>query len=223
MVTSTWCGTNYAEFQSTCEKCGASLPLPEESALDEALEAAQDALRPAAQERLVVPPPAPRSVPGTVTWRIMGSDGWAIVGIVFGFIGAVFTIVGAGLTVGVVTAFVGIPFLLLGLVFLGFGGGALVWRYRLARDTVEVLRHGQPVLGRIESVHQNYNVRVNGRHPWTIEYRYDVDGRALAGKVTTLSQPDLSRQPGKQVYVLFMADEPEQNSIFPNPYGYYGV
>ena len=47
--------------------------------------------------------------------------------------------------------------------------------------------------------------------------------RTYGGKVSTLSRPDLSQQPGRPAYVLYMAGDPEQNSIYPNPYGYYGV
>ncbi len=151
------------------------------------------------------------------------TDGWAITGFVFSIIGLVFTFVGFAVTLTLVGAFVGIPFVGMGILFLGAGGSSLAWRYQLAQKTVEVLRHGEAALGEIKKVYQNFQVQVNGRYPWTVEYGYEMNGQAYLGKVTTLSQPDLSQQPGKAVYVLYMADDPTQNTIYPSPYGYYGL
>jgi hypothetical protein len=156
-------------------------------------------------------------------WRILLSDGWAIAGLVFLLLGAVFGVLGVAMSLATVTAFVGVPFALLGALFLLVGVPLLVWRYQTARRTIEVLRLGQASQGEIVSVHQDYRVRVNGRHPWRLTYRFEVNGRQYDGQVTTLSQPDLNQQPGKPVYVLYMGNNPEQNTLYPSPYGYYGL
>ncbi len=174
-------------------------------------------------ESLVAPPPPPRDVPRQVIWRILFSDGWTIAALVFSLLGFVFGVVGTALTISLVAVFVGLPFAGLGVLFLGAGIPILVWRYQMAHTTVEVLEQGEATLGEIVSVYQNYHVRVNGRYPWTVEYRYEVGGTQHRGKVTTLSRPDLSQQLGKQVYVLHMRDDPGQNTIYPSPYGYYGL
>ena len=211
MVTCPWCGTNYTSFQPNCDNCGGSLPLPPETV-------------PAASSvALATPPPPPRDVPRQAVWHILCSDGWAISGLVFSLLGLVFVVVGIPLTVSVVAAFVGLPFGGLGLLFLGGGIAILVWRYQMAHRTVELLREGETTLGEIVSVTQNYHVRVNGRYPWTVEYDYEVNGRLYNGKVTTLSMPDLSRQPGSPVYVLYGPDDPDQGTLYPSPYGYYGL
>ena len=150
----------------------------------------------ASSATLATPPPPPRDVPRQAVWHILSSDGWAISGLVFA---------------------------LLGLVFLCGGIAILVWRYQMAHRTVELLREGEATLGEIVSVTQNYHVRVNGRYPWTVEYDYEVDGRLYNGKVTTLSMPDLSQQPGSPVYVLYGPDDPDQSTPYPSPYGYYGL
>ena len=172
---------------------------------------------------LAVPPPAPRDVPRNYVWRVLGSDGWAITGGVFAFVGTVFGVIGFGLTSDSITALVGLPFAALGL--LGFGGGAavLIWRYQEAQKIKEVLKEGETVLGEIEYVQQVLNVRVNGRHPWTISYGFEVSGRLYQGKLTTLSQPDLSQQPETDIYVLYMQENPEQNTIYPHPYAYFAT
>lgn len=211
MITCPWCGTNYTTFRSNCSNCGGSLPLP-----------AAQAPAPVA-EALPVPPPPPRSVPNNVAWRILSADGWAITAMVFVLLGAIFGLVGLALTISIVAIFVGLPFTGLGLLFLAAGVPIFVWRYSDARQTVDVLLAGQSVLGEILNVQQNYHVRVNNRFPWTILYRFVVDGRSYEGKVTTLSTPDLGQQPGKPVYVLYLRDDPEQNTLYPTPYGYFSL
>ncbi len=210
-ITCPWCGTNYTGFQSNCDNCGGSLPLPVERALEPS------------PPNLPSPPPPPREVPPRVAWRILITDGWAITGFVFSLLGLIFSVVGLALTVTLVGAFVGIPFAGMGILFLGGGGPLLAWRYQLAQKTLLVLRHGQAAQGEILNVYQNFQIQVNGRYPWTVEYRCDVNGRVYQGKVTTLSQPDLSQEPGKAVYVLYMADDPAQNTIYPSPFGYFGL
>lgn len=209
MITCPYCGTNYTSFQTNCSNCGASLPLPEE--------------KPSAspEERLSIPPPAPRQVPRGYAWRLLMTEGWGIVGLVFALIGAIFTVVGIALTAALVTAFVGIPFAGMGILFLAGGGALLFWRYDQAQKTAEVVRHGQAVLGKIQAVQQNFYVRINGRYPWTVYYQYEVNGQQLDAKVTTLSQPDLSQRPGKAVYVLYAAEDPRRSTIYPTPYGYF--
>lgn len=142
--------------------------------------------------------------------------------VVFTLIGAIFGLVGVVLTISIVAAFVGLPFAGIGALFLIIGVPILVWRYQDAQGTLEVLQVGTPAMGQITSVHQNYNIRVNGRYPWSILYQFELLGQAYEGKVTTLSQPDLSQQPDKPVYVLYLQGNPERNTIYPHPYGYFG-
>jgi uncharacterized SAM-binding protein YcdF (DUF218 family) len=144
-------------------------------------------------------------------------DAWGIVGLVFGLLGSIFTFVGLILTVAIVTAFVGIPFALLGILFLAVGGAALYYGYQKAQKTIQVLREGQAVEGQIVNLEQNYNVRINGRNPWVISYRFSVNGREYQGQVTTLNTPGAGLQPGKTAYVLYLQNIPEHNTLYPHP------
>src|SRR5438094_6909998 len=99
MVTCPWCGTNYQNFQSNCDRCGGPMGLPSETG-------APAAGRPPA------PPPAPRPVAPSYAWKLMFTDGMGIAGLVFLILGAVFAVIGLALTVIIITAFVGLPFLL---------------------------------------------------------------------------------------------------------------
>ena len=164
-----------------------------------------------------MPPAAPRAISQRYAWRLMSSDGWSIAAFVLALLGFIFTVVGAGLTLGLVTAFVGIPFLLLGLPLLVLGGGALIWRYQTAQKVVTVLREGQAARGEIVDLQENYSVTVNGRHPWVIQYGFQVNGEKYAGKVSTLNQPGRGMQPGKAVYILYLPAAPRWSSIYPHP------
>ena len=209
MVTCPYCGTHYETFQPNCENCGASLPQPVVIETE------------AHGEEMVKPPPAPRDVPRNYFWRVLISDGWALAGAILGLVGAIFGVVGFGLIVGVVTAFVGLPFAALGVLLFGFGIGLLIWRYQEAQKLKTVLEQGADVLGEIEYVRQILHVTVNGRHPWNIGYMFEVNGRLYQGKVTTLSQPDLSQRPGSDIYVLYQSENPDLNTIYPHPYAYF--
>ncbi len=204
-----WCGTGYLAFQSNCQNCGGPL-----------LADGQDGASAMAVDELPIPPAAPRPISDRYLWRLLSTDAWSIVGIVFGVLGLIFGPVGAGLVFGshaAVTALVGIPFLALGLAFLVVAGIALVSRYREMKKVVGVLREGCPIKGRVTDVSENYLVRVNGRHPWVIVYEYQVDGRAYPGKVSTLNPPGPGLQAGSAVTVLYLATHPTRSSIYPHP------
>jgi hypothetical protein len=155
MVTCPWCGTSYLAFQSNCTNCGGPLL------------AAAASVSP---ENPPTPPLAPRSISPRYVWRLLYADGWWIAALVLGILGLVFSLVGAGLTIAVITAFVGIPFLTVGLPLLVLGGVTFVWRYQRAQKVVDVLRQGDAARGEVVDIQQKYNVRVNGRHPWVIQY-----------------------------------------------------
>ena len=208
MITCPWCGTHYAAFQSNCKNCGGPLPPPTQAAAPE---------REAPAARSVPPPPPPRPISDSYVWRLLAADGGAIVAGIFAMLGAIFLIVGVPLTIGIITAFVGLPFAGLGIVLLGVGGLVLVRRYEAAQKTVSALRHGEAARGQITDLEENLSVRVNGRHPWTIKYQFQVNGRNYEGKVSTLNRPDPQLQPGKAAYVLYLPEAPELNALYPHP------
>ncbi len=201
MFTCPWCGTNYAVFQPNCTNCGGALPAVNETYSDEP----------------PMPPLAPRSISQSYARRLLFSDGWAIAAFVFGLLGVIFSFVGGGLTLGIITAFIGLPFLLLGVAFLGAGGGILIWRYQNAQKIVYVLRDGEATRGEIVDAQPNYHVRVNGRNPWVIRYRFQANGQSYDGNVSTLNQVGQQFQAGKAVCILYLPSAPQWNSIYPHP------
>jgi hypothetical protein len=207
MITCAYCGTTQITFQSNCPNCGGILSPPTGNEVGFS-----------ADISLAEPPPAPRDVPAHFIWRIMLPEGWSIVAMVFLILGVVFTLVGAGLTLAIVTAFVGLPFLGSGSLFLIVSLPILLWRYHKAKQKLHVFRMGQPILGEITDVHQNFAVRVNGRHPWVIHFRFQTSGRDYEGQVTTLKSGVAKYHPNQPVYVLYLSDNPQQNTIYPSLY-----
>ncbi len=206
MITCPWCGTNYATFQSTCNHCGGPLPLPEEKVSLET------------DEILPSPPLAPRPISDSYTWRLMASDGGAIVAFVFLILGLVFTFVGVVLAVALGRVFVvGVPFTILGPLFLITGVALGAWRYSDAHQVVHVLREGQATEGQIVDVKENYRVRVNNRYPWIIRYQFRLDGRTFEGQVSTLNTPGAGLQTGRKARVLYLPNAPKHNVLYPHP------
>jgi hypothetical protein len=204
-----WCGTNYTAFQSNCRNCGGTIAAP-----------ADAAERPAKRARsgeLQFPAAPPREIAPSYLWKLFAQDGWVISAGIFALLGGIFSVTGAGLTIGVITAFVGLPFLGLGLLFLGGGGAVLYWRYQVAQDAVNVLKLGQAKEGQITALEPNYSVRINGRTPWNIRYTFSVDGKDYEGSTSTLNDPSFFMQPGSPAVILYLAEKPESNQLYPHP------
>ncbi len=201
-----WCGTTYLTFQSNCSNCGGPM-----------LAGGQRPNAAADEGELPDPPPAPRSISPRYVWRLLWSDAWFIVAFIFGILGTVFALVGAVLTAIVVTSFVGVPFLIYALSLLVFTIPVGIWRYRVAQRVLQVLREGEVTQGAITGTDEQSSVRVNGRHPWIVRYEFSVGGTSYNGKVTTLNPLGPSLAPGKAARILYLADAPRWNSIYPHP------
>lgn len=203
-ITCPWCGTNYLEFVSNCKNCGGPQPLPAESA-------------PGPIGEIPLPPPAPRQISDSYAWRMMFTDPLTVVGFVFVVVGVSFDMSGFALVFGVVTFLLGLVFLILGFAFWILGAYLLYRRFKYAMKLVETLRTGEPARGEITDVRVNYNVRVNGRRPFIISYRFKLDGRELEGKVSTFNSPGPELAPGRAACILYLPAEPQYNAIYPHP------
>jgi hypothetical protein len=204
MIICPYCGTRYQTFQPNCQNCGGPL-----------LEKTEEMTRALSSEELPVPPAAPRQISNQYVWKLLATDGWWITALVLGLIGFIFSIIGSALVLGIVTVFVGIIFLPLGLALLGAGIYIFIWRYQKALKVVYVLRDGDATTGTISQVQEDLSVMINERHPWIIEYEYQVNGQPYTGKVTTLHQP--AQQAGNMARILYLATEPQLSSIYPHP------
>jgi hypothetical protein len=138
-----------------------------------------------------------------------------LVGVVFlgvgGLMGPIFLIVGLAGGKGL--------FAVLGLVFTAvFGGLGLVLALKGHRDAMSVLRSfqfGRAAQGTIRSVYYDTSVRINQRSPWALEYSFEAGGRSVSGKARSWDDSVQGRQPGQPVHVLYLEEDPEQNTIYP--------
>lgn len=163
------------------------------------------------------PPSPPRPIAGRYVWHLLFSDGWAIASFTILVNGVTFFPLGLGLALARINLPLGIVFVGLGLGLMAAGGAIFSRRYGAAKRTVEVLRSGLPAEGRVESVKEVTYIRVNGRHPWVIQYTFDVGGKRYMGNVRTLSVPGPHLQPGRRIWALYLQDEPGQNVLYPHP------
>jgi len=219
MITCPWCGTHYTAFQSNCNNCGGTLPLPAAEP-PPTMEQAQMAAPP----EIAMPPAPPRQVPKNYLTRLIWTDAGFITGFVFTLLGGIFTLVGLPmlvLSVLVVPMLIGLPFTAIGLLMLAGGIGLLAWRSNEAKKIIALLENGQVTRGQILEVTQNFNVRVNHRYPWTIRYGYQVNGNQHQGQISTFSMPGVAYQPNTPVPVLYAADAPSSSTLYPNALGYF--
>ncbi|MEW6404319.1 MAG: hypothetical protein AB1649_21175 [Chloroflexota bacterium] len=204
MITCPWCHTTYIQFKAICNRCGGPIPTPITVPLN-------------APPVMPPPPPAPRPFSKSYVRRLVFSDGWAIAGFVLLLLGIIFTALGGAMMAGIVTEFLGVPFLAAGLPLFLVGWLIYAIRRRKAQTTVRVLRDGEAASGQIDSVERNYSVRVNGRNPWVIKYRFDVMGKEYKGKVSTLNDPAAIFKPGRPAHVLYLAEKPKVSTLYPHP------
>ena len=206
MITCPWCGTSYDEYTSNCNNCGGALP--KTSGIQEPGRAVE-------MQQPSPPPLAPRPLLDNYIWRQMGADGWVVASGILLLLGVIFAPLGLALTVAQVTAFVGLPFLFLGVVFLFTAIPLLILRYQKFQRSAIILQDGEAVLGSIDSLEQNYSVRVNRRHPWIIAYSFKVHGRNYDGCQSTLTTPRPDLHPGTAFYVLYDPNDPTQSLLYP--------
>ncbi len=132
-----------------------------------------------------------------------------VVGLILSILGLVFTIVGAALTAALWPFPIGIVFLAVGGPIATAGHGLVSLRLGAVRRRERLLREGLESWGTIITLAQNVGVRINGRHPWVVRYRYEVDGQEHEGRESMMDLPD-GYHPGATVAVMY---DPSQTVI----------
>jgi hypothetical protein len=117
------------------------------------------------------------------------TTGVGIVALVFTIIGTVFTITGLALAIFVRPQNIGFTFLSAGGGFLAVGAGLAAVRFATLRRRAALLETGLESRGTIVDVAQNRYVRLNGRHPWVVRYRYEAEGDEYQGRETMMDLP----------------------------------
>jgi hypothetical protein len=134
-----------------------------------------------------------------------------IFGLVWGSIGV------AGLFVLAVLAAVQ-PAVSSALVFpalSAMAGGALLfvawWKRARAR---RIFRDGIEAEGEVVSVGYDYRVRVNGKNPWRVIYRFQVGGRSYEGSYSCWTDAPPTVKPGDPVVILHDEGSPSANVLW---------
>jgi hypothetical protein len=225
MITCPWCGTSYQTFQTSCGKCGGPLPAEQK----------QDGRSP---RSLAAPPPAPRAFHEEYARRLVQEDEEAGNGTMVAFTGG-FLLTCMVLLPVVLSGVIGIrltdvfdsyglpvvAFVLFDLLLFAFALYLLVGGISIVRERdkelqkmVDVMRIGQATVGEIVEVRENRKQTQNDRHPWEIYYRYKVNGgQRMHGKIVTQNIPGARYQPGCEVNVLYLPDEPNRSVLYPHP------
>lgn len=136
------------------------------------------------------------------------TSGIGILALVCTILGVVFTGVGLALTAFVRPQAIGIMFLCAGGVILPAGILFIVMRLAALRRRARILATGMEVHGAIVDIAQS-PVRINGRHPWVVRYRYEVQGSEYEGRETMMDLP-AGYEAGASVAVMY---DPDQVSV----------
>jgi len=148
------------------------------------------------------PPPAPRQLPRQFTRNLFGKQnlgGW------IGMAGVVIS-----LPLVILATCVGVPMLLISLL-------TAVSNFIAAYRRCVALRHGQPVLGKVESVHQ-FGERESKHHGSTmyrVYFRFEVNGEPLQGMKYTYDDAILNHFVGMPIWVVYLANKPKYCAIWP--------
>ncbi len=124
-----------------------------------------------------------------------------VVGLVLSILGTVFTTTGLVLAALVRPHVIGVVFLCVGVGVLAVGSVLVMCRRAVLRWRARLQEQGLEARGTVTEVVQNPFVRVNGRHPWVVRYRYDVQGRTCHGS-EAMMEPDPEYRAGATVVVM---------------------
>jgi hypothetical protein len=154
------------------------------------------------------PPPVPRPLPKGFAFRRKWSHH------VLALVGGIFLLVGS---------FIFLVFLLVGLLvgtplpLLFMVGGFVMLRIgrRHAARTLNAFVRGTVVEGKVVSVAQDPSQTMNGVHPWQLTYHFPVAGQLHEGSVVAWDSTITARAPGQPLWVLYLPEDPEQNTAYP--------
>ncbi len=187
-----------------CPQCGTDFPVELAGNLD--LRRARSA-----PVLTAVLGPAPRqppsllmtdSAPNTLVLLLFG----AIFGLVGTVLGVVFTLIGA---VGGQTVFLAVGLGALGL-FAGVGWTVFGFGVRNVLRTRRIWRDGEQVTGELVQATIDRSVRVNGRRPVLVEFRYRTYSGEFTGRGHTWNHDLGGVPPGPALTVLVDPNDPAQ-------------
>jgi len=102
------------------------------------------------------------------------------------------------------------------LLFTLIGGVMAAYGFTRIARSKRLYRDGEAVPAVVTEAWLNTSVRVNGRSPWKISFRYEtLDGQSHTATVSRFRMPPELRVAGAQVYALYDRDNPSRATLWP--------
>jgi Protein of unknown function (DUF3592) len=101
------------------------------------------------------------------------------------------------------------------LFFMLIGASLFRMGWRTASGILRAFRKGVAVEGKVVEVRLDKTQSVNERHPWVMTYQFPVGEELVEGSITSFSSVLATRGGGQPLWVLYVPDDPTQNTIFP--------
>ena len=189
-----WCGTRNSWGALECSRCGGPQP---------AIEVADAGPK---------PPLIPRNVPHGYQLQVFIMQ-------VTGLVGAIFLVV--GLPFMIVFPIIGLStriwaFLLigggLGGFFVAIGFFMFVMGLARVRRQSNIYRNGQVAVGNVTAIAINRSISANNRHPWKVDYVYQVMGVSYSGYANAWH---LTVEKGSPLHVLYLPIDPDESVLYP--------
>lgn len=111
---------------------------------------------------------------------------------------------------------IGVVFTLVGLCLGGLFGITVPFELQL-----DFGGPGQAV-GVVQSAELDRSSRINGRHPTTITYAFELDGGRLEGSSTTIDERLQRLERGARVPIEYVAGSPSISRVKGTTYGFFG-
>ncbi len=154
------------------------------------------------------PPPVPRELPRGFALRTLLTGNFAVlIGGVLGAFTSLITYACVKQRVWAAVAFMGL---------FALGGWSVFWKgLRGALSTLRAFRRGVAVEGVVYECRTDRAMTVNGEHPLKLTWHFTVDGRTYEGSLTSLDSTLGRRAAGQPLWILYVAKDPTQNTLYP--------
>ncbi|MEM7095856.1 MAG: hypothetical protein AAF567_22830 [Actinomycetota bacterium] len=158
------------------------------------------------------PPPAPREIPPGVS----GTPGGMILILVGGIFVAISSIM---IVVGLFTVAAGNRegWFIAGIPSIHFLVGSLLlfFAIRGRSERRRIVQDGAVALGHVENIGFNRSVRVNGRNPFKMSYRFEVAGVEYEGSHSSMDEALKRHRRHDRIWVLYDVDDPSKSVEWP--------
>jgi hypothetical protein len=192
-----WCFARRLEGQLECSGCGVALMPPPGAGPGPA---------PAAPPRRL-----PRSVEQRLRW--LSQPGMMQGAALLFSVPLGIALLAGGLMLGRLAVVAGAAVVLAALG--GPGIRLVLGAWQRAEAHLRLFREGRAAQGTLEAVELDRSVRIRGRSPWRLQYRYEVDGGTHRATQRVWDRTFGERRPGEPVHVLYLAEAPDHAALYP--------